>query len=375
MKVATLLVLVLLCVGVYCGLFLLGNLYSESRRWQPPAGTEATNWTLRRNLAFVLGLIASVLCAAGSWFWLTDPVAQLVASAEGVLLAAAGASDLRRFHLPLPFTMSGIAIAIGVAIAMRVPLFIVLFGLGWGLALILLHAVVSKGSMQLGDHIATLWIALVLPFNGMLALLIGDLANVILARIQGLKGKKVAAAGAWLIVCAALIGTPPYVTWMGTAVSSQSGHDPAGEPCNFEEAILESECSVAALTNRADAITVGGATSVSTMRWKMQTTETLITLSEWAGDTTAHVVLAEAGAARTAAARQASLIIDRYAALAHVITQGQDSEVAAALDALSAALYDYDVDGVGSASRRLLAERERLTALLSGNIVEFRATR
>ena len=359
-------VLATLCVAVYVVLFLLGNAYSIRTGWKTPRGTEDTDWVLRRNVAFALGLIASVLCAVGSWLWVTGVTSQLVAAGEGALLAATGASDLRRFHLPLPFTMGGIAIAIAAAFAMRTPLFVMLFGLGWALALILLHAVLSKGSMQLGDHIATIWIALVAPFNGMLALLAGDMANVILARVKGLKGKKVAAAGTWLIVCAALVGVPSYVTWsrsVGGSVSGIMAVEPEQEPCTFEEGVIEHECSLATVVDRVDGISTGGALAAFA-RWQTPSTDALITLTVWAGDTTARVILAEPGPARKAAAQQAALIVERYAALAHQMTLSQDSEVAEALDDLALALDQYDVDGVGKASARLRNERERLMALI-----------
>jgi hypothetical protein len=268
MNLAVLAALVALCMVVYSALFLLGNAYSIRTGWKTPQGTEETDWTLRRNVAFMLGLIASLLCAVGSALWLTSLTAQLVATGEGALMAAAGASDLRRFHLPLPFTMGGIAIAIAVAFAMQTPLFIMLFALGWALALILLHAVVSKGSMQLGDHIATIWIALVLPFNGMLALLAGDFANVILARVKGLKGKKVAAAGAWLIVCAALVGVPPYVTWRMQPVSGMPSDAAAQKACTFEESNIARGCTAVNMANRADGISTAGAIAAAVARWQ-----------------------------------------------------------------------------------------------------------
>jgi len=74
--------------------------------------------------------------------------------------------------------------------------------LAWSLVVIVLHTVVSKGSMQLGDHFATVWIALSSPFNGLIAIMLGDAANVVMVRVKGLRGKKVAAAGAWLLFAA-----------------------------------------------------------------------------------------------------------------------------------------------------------------------------
>ncbi|HEY3291714.1 MAG TPA: hypothetical protein VGK87_16395 [Anaerolineae bacterium] len=335
--------LVGLCTAVYVVLFLLGNLYSVSTGWTTPAGTESTDWVLRRNVAFALGLLSSIVCAVGSSLFLSGATAQLVAIGEGALLAAAGASDLRRFHLPLPFTVGGIAIAIAVAFAMQTPLFIMFFAVGWALALILLHAVVSKGSMQLGDHIATLWIALVLPFNGMLALLAGDLANVILARVKGLKGKKVAAAGAWLIFCAALVGIPPYVTWRGSPTTQDIQ----------QKQVLDASAGIMA----------AGTLSAGLAPWQTPVTGALLTLTEWAGDASARVILAAPGQPRENTSLLASHDVARYAALAHQIARGTDTQIATALDDLATALAHYDVDGVGDANLRLRVERLRLTEL------------
>lgn len=336
-------VLVVLCAAVYVVLFLLGNVYSVRTGWTTPPGTENTDWTLRRNVAFAFGMLSSVVCAIGSALFLTGTPAQLVAIGEGALLAAAGASDLRRFHLPLPFTVGGIVIAIAVAFAMQTPLFIMLFAVGWALALILLHAVVSKGSMQLGDHIATVWIALVLPFNGMLALLAGDMANVILARVKGLKGRKVAAAGAWLIFCAALVGIPPYVTWRDPSTTQDI------QPQQVQE--------------RVAGITTAGTVSAGLAPWQTSVTGALVTLTVWAGDSSARVILAAPGQSRENAALLASYDVARYAALAHQIAHGPDTQVATALDDLATALAHYDVDGVGDANLRLLDERKRLLAV------------
>ena len=101
-------------------------------------------------------------------------------------------------ELPLPFTLAGIGIALVGAYLSHMPTYMLLFALGWAAVSILLHIFASRGSIQLGDHIAMVWIALAAPYNGLLAVVAGDIANIVLARIKGLRGKKVAAAGAWL---------------------------------------------------------------------------------------------------------------------------------------------------------------------------------
>jgi hypothetical protein len=337
-------VLIVFSLGWYALLLWLANKYSIRTHWQPPAGNADINWTLRHYLGLSLGAAAMVVCAIAAGLELAGWPARLLTCAQAALMAAAGASDLRRFHLPLPLTLGGILVAVAATLISGAPLFAVLFALLWAIAVIALHAITSKGSMQLGDHIATLWIALASPFNGLLAVLLGDCANVLLARVKGLRGKKVAAAGAWLMAGAALMALPPYFAWFSPVATGQTRAPitPAAQ------ATLEPSQS-----NALPRLT----------RQQNQVATVLITLTQLAGDETGRVALPNARAERITAARNAAVTVARLAAFAQQIAPG--APVTTALADLVTGLDTYNVDRVRAASEALRAERERLTGLLS----------
>ena len=339
--------LVAISVAAYAGLVWLANLYSRKIDWQPPEGTADTNWRLRRTLGIALGFVSVAVGALLSSLFLGDWYARLLAVGQAALLAAAGASDLRRFHLPLPLTLSGIVIAVVVAVVTRTTILVILFALAWACAVILLHVLASRGSMQLGDHIATVWIALAAPFNGLLAVAFGDVANILLARLRGLRGKRVAVAGAWLILAAGLIGVPPYFIWfMGRPPSLMAPQQPVAQ-------VVEEAWSPA----------LGARRQLPPER--AAAVRSLALLAEWAGEHTASVALAEQRAERVARADQAGQQVERLAGIAQEIAPG--SEVAGCLSELASALRAYDVEEVRAASWRLAGQREQLVAVLSAS--------
>ena len=343
------LALTVFTLAAYAVLAWLGNLYSLRTHWQPPAGSPDPDDRARRSITLGLGALSAAvggLCIAG---WVAPWPVRLVMAFESALLAAAGASDLRRFHLPLPFTLSGIGVALVIAVVAQLPGFLLLFGLGWALVVMLLHVFTSKGSMQLGDHIATLWIALAAPFNGLIAVVAGDFANAIWARVKDLRGKKVAAAGAWLIGAAVLAGMPPYLTWF----------PPAAQTVAPVDSVAVAPMPVATLLPVAAALPTATPQAV-TLRQAM-TAEALITLSEWAGERTGRVGLLAQRDARVANAQQVSGEVARYAIAAGEIAPG--TEMALALKDLSTALKTYDVDQVRDASERMAQQRELLEPL------------
>ncbi|MCL4505283.1 MAG: hypothetical protein M1434_12180 [Chloroflexi bacterium] len=331
---------------LYGALVWLANLYSQRSGWQPPAGSEGANPLLRRNLAIAVGAIAVLGSAVGSSLWVDEWPAQLLITGQAVLLAAAGASDLRRFHLPLPLTLAGIAIALFTVTQTHMPALYFAFSLGWALVVIVLHAVLSKGSMQLGDHIATIWIALALPFNGLLAVLTGDLANVVIARMRSLSGKKVAAAGAWLVVAAALIGVPPYYAWF--SASAQVG---AAAPSR-----VMTVATRALIANQAQ---LPAPPDPEAAQRQAQIKSVLRIITDRASQYTAMVALEDSRASRMRAAANESGNVAQLAALADHLAHG--SSVAMTLNELATALSSYDVDAVRSASQQLAELRQQLT--------------
>jgi hypothetical protein len=362
---------VVLVAGTACGygaLVWLANVYSRRTGWQPPAGTASTDWTLRRNLGIGLGALAVCAGALACSLWEQDWPGRLLIAAQAAVLAAAGASDLRRFHLPLPLTLAGVALAVATALVTRPPVMLMLTGLIWALVVVLLHGLLSKGSMQLGDHLATVWIALAAPLNGMLAVAAGDFANAVLARVKSLKGRKVAAAGAWLIWAAVFVGLPPYVVWF--AQRPQAGGPPP-VAARVQELGEESPTSTGSwppaysaaparpMTRTIDAGFDTLTNTVTSSEINTVTNTVLIRLAEWAGDYTAEVAFADQRADRIWAARQAAENVRRLAELAQQIAPG--SGVAGDLYDLASALSDYDLAGVRDASQRLADERERFS--------------
>jgi hypothetical protein len=309
----------------YFALVWLAHEYGRRTGWQTPEGSETSNWATRHNLALALGALAILICAGVCVRVFEAWPARLMFMLQAALMAAAGTSDLRKFHLPLPLSLAGIALGIVMAVLAQPSLFVVLFGLLWAVAVIALHTFVSKGSMQLGDHIATLWIALVMPLNGMLAILIGDLANVILARMKGLRGKKVAAAGPWLLVAAALLALPPYFALL---------QPQAQAPASREQSVHAEP--PAAPANR----------------------EALMLALDLAGDQTASVALAEDRSGRMAQARVAAGHVRTLAAYARYA--GAEASLLASFDALADALARYDVAAVRAAWAQIAAQRAAL---------------
>ena len=319
-------------LALYALLIWQANVYSRATRWQPPDGNEQMNWTLRRDLALALGALAAVVSAVSAAVVLPEWPLRILVAGQAAVMAASGASDLRRFHLPLPLTLLGLSLAILMVVNQQLPLLVVAFGLAWACVVILMHTLLSKGSMQLGDHIATVWIALASPFNGLIAIAAGDAANVILARVKGLRGKKVAAAGAWLLFASALVGLPPYMAWFKGLTQSSA-------PALVEEYVM-----------RVDAPP------------QTSTAQTLLTLTEWASDYTAKVAFAEQRDERISAAHEAATHVTRLAALARQLVP--ESDAVLAMNDLADALAAYDVEGVRSASQRLAEARQRLASVV-----------
>ena len=327
-------------LALYAVLVWLASEYSRRTNWQPPEGASNADWSKRRSVGISSGALAVALCAVCCVAFLDQWPARLMTMAQATLMAAAGSSDLHRFHLPLPFTLAGIGLAVALAFATQQSALVWLFALLWATAAILLHTLSSKGSMQLGDHIATVWIALAAPFNGLLAIIAGDLANVIVARAGNRRNQKVAAAGAWLIMATGIIALPPYVAWF-TGQAATTTRTPDGA------------ISALAVGNRrtaAQAETAGDERLVKD------------TLAEWARQAayqTARVALEDHRAGRITAARFAASEVKALAVAAEGIAPGSD--VANALQDLGAALSAYDVNGVRDASWRLAEARERFS--------------
>jgi hypothetical protein len=336
------LVLLAGALGVYAGLVWLANEYSRRTNWQIQHDGASYDWTLRRNTAIALGVVAVCAGAIFTTFWITDWLARCFVMGQAALMAAAGASDLRRFHLPLPFTLTGIGIALAGAYFSHMPTYMLLFALGWAALSILLHILASRGSIQLGDHIAMLWIALAAPYNGLLAVVMGDLANVVMARVKGLRGKKVAAAGAWLVCTAALIALPPYFAWFTPRFATTTLTPSLPQA----RAPLIQRVQIPLTTTQATTATLQ----------MVDTENMLISLAETAGDHTASVALANDHEGRAIAARSAARDVAQ-------IAPGND--ITATLHELALALDTFDIGKVRDISAKLADQRQQLTVTIS----------
>ena len=327
------------------------------RNWQPPAGSEQSNWPLRRNISLGLGAVTVLTATVASLIFVPDTLTRILIVGQAILLAAAGASDVRKFHLPLPLTLAGIALAIATLVSLQMPLLIVAFGLIWATALIVLFALATRRAMALGDYIATLWIALAAPFNGVLAVIAGDVANFIYVRVTGQhtnRKAKLAAAGPWLLFAAALIALPPFMTW------------PTIWPSQFQQTTV-AKAMTKAMTMNTSATTEAKVIQTAAPLSVAHTAEThrikaLLWLAQNAGDATAQVAFADDRVGRIEKAQQAAATIAEYEQLAHQFDA--DPTFTATLHDLQLALATYDIDAVRAASRKLGECQADLTAQL-----------
>lgn len=318
-------------LGAYALALAAAQAYGVRVGWEAPDGAPVSAWTPRRRAGTALGAAAVAVGAGLAWMALDGWPVRFAALAQAVLLAAAGASDVHRFQLPLPFTVAGLALSLIALSLSNVPPVIVAFALFWAGAMIVAHALVSGGSMQLGDHLATVWIALAMPMNGLLAVLAGDAANVIVARARRERAGKIAAAGPWLLAAAALIALPPYGGWW----------------------VPQAAVPVQTATPIAAPVEAPG---------RVRIAAALIQLSELAGEHAAGVALAVDREGRMAAALGAAAKVWQLAGLADRLEPG--STTAVELAQLARALETYDVDAVRAASAALADERDRLAATL-----------
>jgi hypothetical protein len=326
---------VILTLLAYAALVRLSASYSRRTHWEPPEGSPDPDGQSRRQMTFAVGALAAGLGAICVAVWVGPWPARLVLASEAALMAATGASDLRRFQLPLPFTLLGICLALAAYFMLHTSIILLAFGLAWAAVIMVLHALTTKGSMQLGDHITTLWIALAVPFNGPIAIVLGDLANAVLALVKDLRGRKVAAAGMWLVSAAVLVALPPYLSWF----------IPAAQTSSPQDEIVRVPLQITPTITPEQAMNANA----------------LITLSEWAGDRTGRVGLVAGHAARIADARQAAGQVASYAAMAKQIAP--QSEMTLALQDLVTALQTYDVAEVRDASARMAEQRELLAPI------------
>ncbi len=336
--------------------------HQYGKDWITPDGTSESNWKLRHDIGVALGAVSVATCAIVTTLFIPSWLGRIVTLAQAVILASAGASDVRKFHLPLPLTMTGLMLSIVTLVLTKTPMMIVFFGLIWAAALIALHAALSKGTMQLGDHLATIWIALAMPFNGMVAVILGDFANVGVARMKSLQGKKVAAAGAWLIFAAALVGLPPYYALYQHYIKSMASK------AEMLPVVDESaEAQLLTPPDTGDAVDTSEANDTTASLLPIATpdpnTKVLLDVVALARYETGRLAMIDKRAERITQARRASAKVARLAVIA--AQRGGSRALVATLSDLSRSLATYDVDSVQAASADLASTYEALAAQLT----------
>ena len=321
--------------------------------WQPPEGMAASNWALRHKVGVTLGAVAVAVCVLLSMLLVRTTEARALLIAQAVILAAAGASDIRQFILPLPLSACGIVLAIVTAVVFKIPLLFIGFGLLWAVLIILVYVFLSKRNIAWGDYIAAIWIGLAMPFNGLVAILSGDITNTLYVKLSGnkdAKSHKVAAAGPWLLFAAALVALPPYFVLMNRQNTVEGNTNQIAT--HVQPPSVMHVVAPAKLTEEEAA-------------YKVAQQRLFWTLADYSGEQTASVVLANTHTERMARAAQAAERVAEYRAIAAKYGAGQS--LIEPMHQLSLALAHYDVEGVRAASELLATERQKLYDAISVN--------
>ncbi len=300
--------------------------------------------------------MAVVVTAVATSLNIADPLPRGLFCALGVIMAVSAANDFRRFRLPLPLTFVGLAISIALLIIGPYPFAIVLLALGWAAVMVLIHRFVAKSGMAFGDIIALFWIALSSPFNGLVAVFVGQLVLDILARVVGWKRdkKRIPIGGAWLLAAALLLGFKQWPVLILPSVAAAPGYS--------TQAAADGTRLTAELLFGAGGFTQEGL-------------QTLRSIANEAAYLTGKLSFETDRSTRIAKARAASDRVRQLQgyAMATDVPRTVKASVAGALDDLAIALKQYDVDGVRIASGRL-AERRAVIAKLLDEYTQWRET-
>jgi hypothetical protein len=197
-----------LYVGGYLAALALFERYDPT--WVLPKGTEQVNFAVRHRFSFWVGIVAVLATVVIGHLYVSDRAVRAVMLAQSVLMSVSSANDLRRYRLPLPLSIIGLATAVVLLVLAQMPLWIVVFALVWAMALIALHVFVSRGDIGFSDHVAVLWIALCMPFNGMLMIVGGQTVLALLSRVLRWKNGRLPLGGVWLMLAAITVATPSF---------------------------------------------------------------------------------------------------------------------------------------------------------------------
>lgn len=314
--------------------------------WTVPEGSERSNWALRKRVAVVLGVLVVAVAAGFATVRTADSLERGLTSLIAVIMAVAGANDIRRFRLPLPLTLVGLGASVLLFIVGPFAAPILILALAWATLMIVIHIFVARSGMALGDMIALLWIAIASPFNGLVAVFLSQITMDVLGRITTWKKdkKRIPIGGAWLVATAAAIALPHWPM----VISATTANAPLGlayGPVQDDGA-------------RMRAAFESGAYSEAGL-------DDLSFILRDAAYLTARISMLDTREQRIVAS------VDAAGKVAEMRTFALQTEVpkrvklpaAEVLNDLSTALAAYDVDGVRATAARLKTEREQVDSV------------
>jgi hypothetical protein len=194
----------------FCAAFAYAVLHAGLRRyncgWRRPDDAATANWPRRTRLGFVLGLLCVVLAVVALRTTGAAPAANALLTAQIVLMAAAGASDVQCYRLPAPLTLCGLVLAGALLRRESVPGVLVALALLWSALLIGVHVLITRNRMGWGDHLAVLWLALASPIYGLFAIAAGQSVLWLSARVSGWGRRPIPVGGAWLLAGVLVVG-------------------------------------------------------------------------------------------------------------------------------------------------------------------------
>lgn len=251
------------------------------------------------------------------------------------LMAAAAATDIRFYMLPLPMTVTGIGLAL--LLASHHPSLITALSALYALVLIGVLWFTHKtfgGGVALGDYLALLWIALAAPLNGILTTGLALLAMAVLPRLvpklsAWRQKASLPAGGIWLALAALIVAFPPFPEVIYG--QGEAGIEPA--PAAHQ--------TLPAQLNPQQAL-------VKALRL-----QALKTQSEAVG----RVAMADTREGRIKAARETAPVVEQLGATYAAALTPEEMQ---GMARLAQALTDYDTDAVRDLSEQFAGEREQL---------------
>jgi hypothetical protein len=310
--------------------------------WKSPAMTDDMNMPLRKQFSLGLGLAVVTLSSVLATFFIKDAALRAVVLLQSVVMAVSAANDFRRFRIPLPLTVVGLGLAVIALILSGAAWWVFALAFVWGFGLNTLHTVLSKNSMGLGDHLATIWIALASPFNGILPIVIGQLILHLVAKFKGWDRKRLPVGGAWLIAAAAILTVPPFPALLANSATP-----------SFASFALPPN---AHMTN---------AQLFANAEFDGDDLRTFARYTREVGYVTAMVSFEPNRDERIVRAREASLQLKQLGEYMATINIPSANKMPTlhTIDRLSVALANYDVETVRVESLELAHQRDRLSDL------------